>query len=87
MSKISLEGLVEPKVWRIFKSFLDDPKKIFHLNSVAQTAKVPVSSTQRIVKKLTKKGFLETMSVGKLKLYKLADNQKTHRIKEVIYGK
>lgn len=82
-----MEGLVEPKVWHIFKSFLGSPKKLFHLNSVAQAAKVPVSSTQRIVKKLAQKSFLETMPVGKLTLYRLADNEKTQNIKKVIYGK
>lgn len=87
MKGISLEGLVEAKVWRIFRSFLDNPKKLFHLNSVAQTAKIPVSSTQRIVKKLAQKSFLETVPVGKLTLYKLADNEKAQNIKKVIYGK
>ena len=87
MKEISLEGLIEKKVWSIFKSFLEHPQKIFHLNSVAQTAKVPVSSTQRIVKKLAKKGFIDSIKVGKLNLYKLADNQKVSIIKKVIHGK
>ena len=87
MKEVSLEGLIETKVWRIFKTFLDHPQKIFHLNSVAKAAKVPVSSTQRIVKNLTKHGFVEALKVGKLSLYRLADNEKTKRIKGVVHGK
>ncbi|MFC1801661.1 helix-turn-helix domain-containing protein [Nanoarchaeota archaeon] len=87
MEGISLEGLVETKVWLIFKSFLKNPNKIFHLKSIAQISKVPVSSTQRIVKKLAKKGFVESIPVGKLNLYKLNDNEKINKIKKVIYGK
>lgn len=86
MKEVSLEGLVEPKVWRIFKTFLDHPQKIFHLNSVAKAAKIPVSSTQRIVKNLAKNNFLQALKVGKLTLYKLADNEKTQKIKEVVHG-
>ena len=87
MKEVSLEGLIEAKVWRIFKTFLNQPHKIFHLNSVAQAAKVPVSSTQRIVKNLAKNGFLEAIKVGKLNLYRLADNAKTKKIGEVVHGK
>ena len=87
MKEVNLEGLIEAKVWRIFRTFLDHPQKIFHLNSVAQAAKVPVSSAQRIVKNLAKHGFIEALKVGKLNLYRLADNEKTKKIKEVTHGK
>jgi len=87
LKEVNLEGLIEAKVWRIFRTFLDHPQKIFHLNSVAQAAKVPVSSAQRIVKNLAKHGFIEALKVGKLNLYRLADNEKTKKIKEVTHGK
>lgn len=86
MKEVSLEGLIETKVWRIFKTFLGHPQKIFHLNSVAQAAKVPVSSAQRIVKNLAKHGFVEAIPVGKLNLYRLSESEKVKKLKEVVHG-
>lgn len=84
MSKISLEGLIEQKTWHIFKTFLSNPHKIFHLNSLAKSSKVPVSTTSRVVKKLVKHGFADEIKVGKISVYKLADNKKIREIKKII---
>ena len=72
----SLEGLIERKTWAVFNALLRNPEKLFHLNSLAKSAKVPVSSTSRIIKKLVKTKFAEEMKVGKLSVYKLAVNTK-----------
>ena len=78
-----LEGLVEPKVLAIFSTFLLNPQKLYHLNSLAQSSKVPVSSTFRIIHKLVKNNFVEEIKVGKVSIYKLADNLKIKAIREL----
>jgi DNA-binding IscR family transcriptional regulator len=68
-----LEGLVEAKALAIFTSLYENPKKLYHIKSLAKSANVSVTSTGRIVKNLAKKGFVEVIKVGKISLYKLAE--------------
>ncbi|MBU0469975.1 MAG: hypothetical protein KKA62_04585 [Nanoarchaeota archaeon] len=79
-----LEGLVDRKTLAIITALHSKPDQLFHLNSLAQEAKVPVTSTARIIKKLVAKSFAEEIKVGKLSLYKLADNNKNKEIGKLI---
>lgn len=79
-----LKGLVEVKTLAIFTTLLNNPHKIFHLNSLAQTSKAPVTSTARIIKRLVKSNFAEELMVGKLSVYKLANNEKVGRLKQLL---
>ena len=79
-----LEGLIEIKILRILKTFLQNPNKLFHLNSLAKSSKVPVSSTARLIKRLIKHSFVQETKIGKISVYQLADNQKTKKIKELL---
>ena len=76
-----LEGLVDPKVLSILKTLLKQPNKLFHLNSLAKSSKVPVSSTARIIKRLVKNNFAKEIKIGKISVYKLAENKKVSKIK------
>jgi DNA-binding IclR family transcriptional regulator len=76
----SLVGLVEPKTLSILDVLLNDPTKLFHLNSLAASSNVPVTSTARIIKRLVKHGFADELKVGKLSVYKLADNDKMRKM-------
>lgn len=71
-----LGGLVEPNVLAIFNALFKNPKQLYHLNSLAQSANVPVSTTSRIITRLVAENFAEEVIVGKITLYKLAQNQK-----------
>ena len=79
-----LNGLVEVKTLAIFTILLNNPTKIFHLNSLAQAANVPVTSTARIIKRLVQTTFAEELIVGKLSVYKLASNNKTEKFKQLL---
>ncbi|MBU0456661.1 MAG: hypothetical protein ABH824_03810 [Nanoarchaeota archaeon] len=78
-----LVGLVEPKTYAIFKTLLNNPNKIFHLNSLAEASKVPTSSTARIIRKLVINKFAEELKIGKISIYKLADNEKIKKLKSL----
>ena len=78
-----LEGLVEPKSLANLKTLVQNPNKIFHLNSLAKSSKVPVTSTARIIRKLVQQTFAEEMKIGKLSVYTLAENKKTKKITEL----
>ena len=78
-----LGGLVEPNVLAIFSTLCKNPTQLYHLNSLAQTAKVPVSTTSRIIVRLVQENFAEEVIVGKITLYKLAQNKKVELLKEL----
>ena len=78
-----LQGLVERKTLAIFTSLSGNPSKLFHLNSLASGAKVPVSSTARIIKRLVSSGFAEELKIGKISVYKIAAHEKVRTLKEV----
>jgi hypothetical protein len=81
-----LEDLVEAKTLSVIKTLSKDKTKIFHLNSLSKSAKVPVSSTARIIKRLVKKGYAEEMKLGKISVYKWAENKKTKQLKMLMKG-
>jgi hypothetical protein len=72
-SKVGL--IVEPKTLRIVRLFLDKENEIFNLQKISIDAKVPLGSTFRIIKKIAKTDLIETILVGKTKLYRT--NKKT----------
>ena len=80
---ISLNGLVEVKTLAIFMTLLKNPTKLYHINSLANSAKIPITSTARIIKKLVKSEFVQEMKIGKISVYKLADNKKNEAIKKL----
>jgi Mn-dependent DtxR family transcriptional regulator len=67
-SKIGL--VIEPKLLRIIQLFLNKEDEIFNLQKISSEAKVPLGSTFRLMKKITKTELVETIPVGKTKLYR-----------------
>ena len=59
------------------------PPKFNHLNSLADSSHVPVSSTARIIRKLVKNNFVEELKIGKWSVYRLAENKQTEVLKEL----
>ena len=81
---VSLDGLIEPKTLSILHSLTSKPNQMFHLHSLAKASKVPVTSTARIVKKLVQSGFIQQVCIGKISVYKLADNEKVRVLKDIL---
>lgn len=72
--------LVDPKIVRILELLLNNKSKHFHLQKIASDAKVPLASTFRIVRRLVFLGIVEQTVIGKMKIYKIADNEKTREL-------
>ena len=66
-----LESIVESKLLKILKLFLNNPDELYHLKKISDKTKVPLGSTHRLIKKLSKTKIIDTVTVGKIKLYKL----------------
>lgn len=66
----AISVLIDPKLYRIIRIFSQNKDQIFHLQKLSSEAKVPLATTFRIVSELRKKGFVEVVFVGKMKLYK-----------------
>ena len=79
-----LEGLVEKKTLAIFSTLASNPGKLFHLNSLAKEAKIPISSTARIIKRLVKSNFAVEVKIGKLSVYKISENEVVGSLKLLL---
>jgi DNA-binding Lrp family transcriptional regulator len=79
-----LSSLIDAKTLKILKTFLNNPKSLFHLNNLAESASVSVSSTSRIVAKLVKNKIIEEIKIGKLSVYKIIENKEIKKIKRLL---
>jgi Mn-dependent DtxR family transcriptional regulator len=68
VSRIS--QIIEPKLLKIIKLFLEKETEIFHLLQISKEAKVPLGTTFRLINKLKKIGLVDTITIGKSKLYR-----------------
>ena len=77
-------GLVDKKVLRVLAVFLNNPRELFHINKVSKKAKVPLATTFRIINNLVSFNILSVQKISKFKIYKLADNNKTKKLRRLI---
>jgi uncharacterized membrane protein len=70
-------GIVDDKIRKILDMFIKRKGELFHLHKISKLSNVPISSSFRMVKKLVDFGFITSIKIGKFKVYKLADNEKT----------
>ena len=75
-----VDELIDPKITRILHLFLRRKDELFHLQKISQEAKVPLTTTHALMKKLIALDFIAFMTVGKFKLYRLAGNKKTKEL-------
>ena len=76
--------LVNKKVLKILDLLLRNKDKLFHLNKISEDTKVPLGTTFRLVNQLVSLDIIDVVLVGKMKIYKLADNGKVREIKEAF---
>ena len=74
--------LIDPKLLRIVKLFLEKPNELYHLQKISSEAKVPLGSTFRLIKQIQATGLIEIITVGKTKLYKT--NKKTQKEFQIL---
>lgn len=84
MEENLLTGLIDPKIEKILKVFIENKEELFHLKKISAHSKVPLTTTFSLIKKLAKLDIISISKVGKLKLYKLAENKKTSFLESII---
>ena len=77
MEESPLSGLIDRKVEKILNVFMQNKGQLFHLKKISSQSKVPLTTTFSIIRKLMHLNILTISKIGKLKLYKLAENKKT----------
>ena len=79
-----LEKLIDPKILKILRVFFENDKRPFYLREISKLAKVPIASTFRVVNNLHDLKLLEQISLAKFKAYRLADNERTRFLGQLI---
>ena len=82
-----LQGILDVKVAKILQLFLNSPEDLFHISKVSTLSKVPMGSTFRIVQRLAKAGAIETIPVGKIKLYRAAKTEEMEDLRRWLATK
>ena len=82
-SKI-LQELFDSKVLAILKLFFKHPDKQFYLLEVSKGSKVSSATTFRIVNKLTSLDLLKQITITRIKLYQLNNNENIEFLKGFI---
>jgi DNA-binding IclR family transcriptional regulator len=78
------DGLIDEKTLRVLRLFLKQPSEFFHINKVSIEAGVPLATTFRIIKSLKEHELIEAQLISKFKIYRLADNKRTRRLKKLL---
>lgn len=84
MEESLLSGLIDLKMEKILKVFIQNKEQLFHLKKISSQSKVPLTTTFSIIKKLTHLDIIKISKIGKLKLYKLAENKKTSFLETIL---
>ncbi|MFH2020653.1 MAG: helix-turn-helix domain-containing protein [archaeon] len=79
-----LSGLIDEKIEKVLTVFVHGKGELFHINKVAKESGVPLATTFRIINGLVSSGFLEIQKISKFKIYKLADNKKTRKLRDLL---
>jgi len=82
-----LEGLFDKKMLTILKLFLKKKDQQFYLKEISKQTKVPLATTHRILNKLLELEIIDRTKIKHLKIYKLAQNEKTKYLESVFEEK
>ena len=79
-----LENLFDKKILGILRLFLNRKEQQFTLQEISNYAKVPLASTFRIMHKLVELDIVKINKIKHLKMYTLAQNEKTRYLEAII---
>ena len=79
-----LRELCNSKTIDVIRFFIKNPSEQHCLTEISNKTKVNIATTLRILDKFIDKEFIETVMVGKTRLYQLADNEKTRALKNLL---
>ena len=75
-----LKDLFDEKVIGIMNIFINNPEKQFYLSELSKLSRINISTTFRILNKLSEQGFLKMVVIGKVKMYQMDGNEKTRAL-------
>ena len=79
-----LDGLIDNKKLKILGLFAGHPESIYHIKKVSEETAVPLATTFRIINSLVRIKIIEVRKISKFKIYSLAKNNKTDRLRELL---
>lgn len=68
--------LLDKKLFRLLRVFLESKQAEFHLHELAGKANVPISTTFCLVHRLVKQSIIVPQLHGKMKFYHLAEKKR-----------
>jgi len=72
--------LIDKKTLKILDFLLKKENDFYHLSQISKESRIPLASTFRIMNSLTELRITEIMLLGKMKIYKLSQNQATKEL-------
>ena len=78
------ESLIDAKTLKIIRLFLQNKQQEYHLHKISEDTNVPLATVFRIVQKLVKLKLIEPIIIGKMKIYRLANNSKIIELRKVL---
>jgi predicted transcriptional regulator len=82
-----MESLFDKKMLTILKLFLKKKDQQFYLKEISKQTKVPLASTHRILNKLLELEIINRTKIKHLKIYTLAENEKTKYLESIFEEK
>jgi hypothetical protein len=81
------ETLFDDKILRILRIFYNNKEKRFYLREISKLADVSLTSTFRIILKLTELKVVRQLNISRFKLYKLDSNEMVDLLEPIIKEK
>jgi|TARA_Y100000310_G_scaffold177743_1_gene177740 predicted transcriptional regulator with HTH domain len=82
-----IRHLIEQKTLKILDLLLKNKQKHFHLSEISNQSRIAIGSTFRIMNRLVSFGIIDVMIIGKMKIYKIADNEEIKELEVMLKDK
>jgi|TARA_Y100000031_G_C8028228_1_gene295884 DNA-binding IclR family transcriptional regulator len=79
-----IRHLIDKKTLRILDLLLKNKQKYFHLSEISNKSKTSLASTFRMMNHLVSMGIIDVTVIGKMKIYRIASNNKTKDLENAI---
>jgi len=83
----AIRQLIDKKILKILDLLLKNKQKYFHLSKISEKSKIPLASTFRIITQISSLGIVEVTHIGKMKIYRIATNDQTKELEQMLRGK
>tara|TARA_B100000315_G_C14330728_1_gene475120 strand:- start:355 stop:615 length:261 start_codon:yes stop_codon:yes gene_type:complete len=79
-----IRHLINKKTLQILDLLLKNKQKYFHLSEISSKSKTSLASTFRMMNHLVSIGIIDVTVIGKMKIYRIASNNKTKDLENAI---